>query len=241
MSLYRFAGLTVEMQPEYPTLCRQAEPYRISEAVPPDISLDIQEFLERLRQYPDENISPESAEYVYATSLFYRRLLAFDGIMLHASAVAYNERAYLFSAPPGTGKSTHTAGWVRTLGKAAVILNDDKPALRRIDGAIYACGTPFSGSSPLSCNRIVPVGGICLLSQGKENHIQPISATDALPFLYEQTLQRLNRKDGERMLELLWRIAQETPLYKMECTVGIDAVQCAFEAMTGQPLPISQL
>ena len=66
----------------------------------------------------------------------------YNGLMLHASAAALGGRAYLFSGPCGRGKSTHTRLWQQTFGEAVQVFNDDKPALRRLDGRWYAYGTP---------------------------------------------------------------------------------------------------
>ena len=58
-------------------------------------------------------------------------LLKNHGFMLHASAVEVDGKAYLFSASSGTGKSTHTKLWQEYFGyDKALIINDDKPALK---------------------------------------------------------------------------------------------------------------
>ena len=49
-----------------------------------------------------------------------------------------DDYAYVFSADSGTGKSTHTQLWLEHFGDRAYILNDDKPAIRLIDGKVYA-------------------------------------------------------------------------------------------------------
>ena len=53
----------------------------------------------------------ESTCYMQSGTQFYGRLLRFDGLLLHASAVEVDGKAYLFSGPCGTGKSTHTKLW----------------------------------------------------------------------------------------------------------------------------------
>ncbi len=237
MALYSFAGLCVDMEPRYSLLLHRAAPYLLSSpSGKPDIRL-------RVPSGPWEGEAPglseEDLENAYLCGLFYRALLGFDGMMLHASAVAYGGFAYLFSAPSGTGKSTHTAGWVRLLGKEAVILNDDKPALRVMpDGRFYACGTPFSGTSPLNANLCLPVGGICRLYRGEENSISPLSPAQALPLLYEQTVNRLPDRLSRSLLSLLDKLVDEVPLWKMTCTVGDAAVRLSFETMTGKPFPV---
>ena len=72
-------------------------------------------------------------------------LIGKDTLMLHGSTVAVDEQAYLFTAPCGTGKSTHTRLWRELLGVRAVMFNDDKPFLIISIEGVIACGSPWSG------------------------------------------------------------------------------------------------
>ena len=56
------------------------------------------------KQYP--HLSIEECEYSCAGAEFYMKLLKHQGFMIHASAVEKEGKAYLFSAPSGTGKSS---------------------------------------------------------------------------------------------------------------------------------------
>lgn len=80
--------------------------------------------------------------YMLTGSDFYTQLLKFRGILLHSSCVVVDGAAYAFSADSGTGKSTHTALWLKHFGNRAYMLNDDKPAIRLVGDRVYACGTP---------------------------------------------------------------------------------------------------
>ena len=73
-------------------------------------------------------------------------------MLLHSSAVVVDGYAYLFSADSGTGKSTHTGLWKQHFGDRAYIINDDKPAIRKVDGEWYVFGTPWSGKTDTSVN-----------------------------------------------------------------------------------------
>ena len=58
------------------------------------------------------------------------KLLDSNILLFHGSAIAVDGVVYLFTAPSGTGKSTHTRLWRQLLGERAVMVNDDKPFLR---------------------------------------------------------------------------------------------------------------
>lgn len=172
--IYSIAGLTVEMDTTGRTL-RQAAPYLSEHPDGPKVELryDPQGYIDL---YPE--LSSENAEYIATGRSFYRRLLDHDGFMLHSSCVVMDGKAYCFTATSGTGKSTHTALWQKVFGRDRVyILNDDKPALRRMDGRWYAFGTPWSGKYDISVPKGVPLGGIALLSRGDEFHRAPRGKT----------------------------------------------------------------
>lgn len=176
--------------------------------------------------------SDEISAYMVEAGIFYRQLLNFDGVFLHASAVVYNDRAYLFSAPCGTGKSTHTSLWLELLGDKAYILNDDKPAVRVLSDGIYAYGTPFSGKHDISVPRAVKLGGICFISRGEEDKVSLMESREAVFKMYHASLRRIDEQQLDKELEILQKIAVNIPIYKMECTPTLNAARVAIEAMT---------
>ena len=99
---------------------------------------------------------------------FSQAALKLKGISLHASAVVLEGRAFLFLGSSGTGKSTHSALWLKNF-TGARLLNDDNPALRLEDGKVMAYGTPWSGKTPCYVNENWPVGGIVRLRQAPYN------------------------------------------------------------------------
>lgn len=178
------------------------------------------------------HLSDEGCEYLSTGNSFYRQLVKFDGLMLHASAVMMDGWAYLFSAPCGTGKSTHTRLWLEQFGERAAILNDDKPALRRVDGKWYAYGTPWSGKHDISINTRVPLGGICVLRRGETNLIERYSGPAAVHALLEQTTRARNPEFMGKMLALLDKLLTEVPVWRMECNMDPEAAIMSHKAMS---------
>ena len=225
---YNIAGLTVRME-SFGRTVTQAEPYR-AEPAQPDIVITSNW---KALQEKQPHLSDEDCEYLCTGKSFYTQLLRFDGMLLHASAVVVDGRAYLFSAPCGTGKSTHTGLWLKEFGQRAYILNDDKPALRLVDGAWYACGTPWSGKHDISRNRRVPVAGICFLHQAAENTIERFSGLKAIFSLLEQTARPAGAEPREKLMALLDRLLTDVPVWKMGCNMDPEAARVSFGAMSG--------
>ncbi len=226
---YKAAGLVFRMESSGMT-AERAERYRC--APQKTVDFEIKVTWNRLKEkYP--NITDNTAEYLATGFCFYRNLLNFNGLMLHSSAVVVDGKAYLFSADPGTGKSTHTNLWLKAFGDRAFILNDDKPALRLEDGVWYAYGTPWSGKHDISVDTRVPVAGIALLRRGEENIITPTGGIEAIHGLMKQ-VNRPRRADfREKLMELLDKLMQDVPIWDLQCNMDPEAALVAYEAMKG--------
>ena len=201
----KIAGLGVDVPP-LGDLPRRCKPYEAD--VPVDITLDAV----KIRPDVVEALSAEDNYYLSSGSNFYRQLLRHDGMMLHASAVVVDGYAYLFSGPCGMGKSTHTAMY-KSAFPDAVIINDDKPALRRIDGTWYAFGTPWCGKDGINVNTSTPLAGICFLRRG-DTQLRRITALEAVPQFLKQTLGRNNAQNAQLLLGLLDDLLRNIPVFE---------------------------
>ena len=164
------------------------------------------------------------------------RLVHRNVLLAHASAIAMDDKAYLFLAPSGTGKSTHTRLWRETFGDRVFMINDDKPLLRFDGEKVLVYGTPWNGKHHLDTNVSVPIGGICFLGRGTENTIQRVSAGEGLATLFS-SVYRPDAQDGmKKTVELTVTLAKCVPLWKMECNISPEAAIMACEAMTGKSI-----
>lgn len=232
MELFDIAGLKVEMNClDSGLLYERSRPYLAGSCGGcADFSVDIPDGVLELKRKALPQLTADECRYVYMGEAFYHKLLNFDGMLLHASCVAKDGRAYLFSAKSGTGKSTHTHLWMETLDGVTMI-NDDKPAVREIDGVFYACGTPFSGKNDESANMLVPVRAIVFLERAAENSIERITPKEALPLFMSQTIRPSGREYMIKMLDLLDRILTEIPVFKLYCNVSREAVFTAYNGI----------
>lgn len=180
----------------------------------------------RVRMFTDPFLERTAIQRKLAEFLFDR-----DVLMTHGSTVAVEGKAYLFTAKCGTGKSTHTRLWRQVFGQRAVMVNDDKPFLKLTAGGVLACGSPWSGKHGLDSNITVPLQGICILERGQENHIQRITAEEALPMLLHQSYCPLEPSKRGRFEELVQQLAEKTPLWHMHCNMSPEAPLVSHRAM----------
>jgi hypothetical protein len=162
---------------------------------------------------------------------FYRQLLGFNGMMLHASAIELNGKAYLFSGPSGMGKSTHTRLWQQIFGDAAQVFNDDKPALRRLDGKWFAYGTPWCGKEGQGINAAVPLCGICLLSRGSRDLVKPVTVASYVDGIIRQVVFPTDTPSMIRGAHLLGDLIRTVPAIAAECTPTPNAAATVMRAL----------
>ena len=231
MRKYRIADLVVGIESRYERVYRQAEPYRIDDGAKPDFCLAVPE--DKIDLEMSQGLeSRDDAEYVYMRFLFQRRLIDFDGLVLHSSGVVCDGRAYLFSANSGTGKSTHTQLWIKRFGAdRTFILNDDAPALRRIDGRWFAYGAPWSGSSPLNTAARAPLQGIAFLERSETNWTRQIDADEAITLFMAQSMQPLRRAPLVRTIDKTIELLKEAPVFRVGCNMSEEAAQTTRDAM----------
>lgn len=158
-------------------------------------------------------------------------LLTRETIMMHGSTVAVDGQAYLFTAPCGTGKSTHTRLWREVFGDRAVMVNDDKPFLRFEEDAVLACGSPWTGKHGLGCNVSFPLRGICILHRGSDSNIQRADLSEVRDFLLHQCFVPEQGREGA--IALAERLMKRVPIWEMECTKDHQAATAAWLAMNG--------
>lgn len=228
--LYKIAGLTVRMDTFGRTL-KQAEPYLSFDQASEDIVIQADW---KMLQSKQPHLSDEDCEYMATGGSFYRQLMEYDGLMLHSSAVVVDGRAYLFSAPCGTGKSTHTKLWLELFGSRACILNDDKPALRLEDGVWYAYGTPWSGKYDISINCRAVLSGIAVLERGEINRIERFGGVEAIRSVLNQMVRPPDSASRSKLLELTDKLVTQVPIWKLSCNMDPEAAQVAYEAMSGK-------
>ncbi len=107
------------------------------------------------------------------------------GMLMHASCVALDGRAWIFTGVSGAGKTTIS----RLSPPHAHILTDEMSFIRPEQCIYHAYGTPFSGDLGRPGENVrAPLAGVFLLAQGPDNRIDTLSRTEAVHALMANTL-----------------------------------------------------
>ena len=234
------AGLPVCVQPMFESTKEYCRPYLTDKE--PELAVRVtEEDLAFEQRMLDQEAIEEGLKLRKFTGPFLERtaiqrcvadaLLERDTLMLHGSTVAVDGKAYLFTAPCGTGKSTHTRLWREVFGARAIMVNDDKPFLQITEDCVYACGSPWSGKHGLASNVRIPLKGICSLMRGKENVISRVDSDRLIDLLCHQAYAPLDADLLQKTHILVERLANRVPLWEMSCNKESEAAKVAYLAM----------
>lgn len=182
-------------------------------------------------------LAPEFPDAYLESLALFRKLCDYtlsraDGIIFHSSAVMVDGEAYLFTAPSGTGKSTHARLWRELLGSRAVMINDDKPIIRYIDGEFYVYGTPWNGKHRLDTNTRARIKAIARIEQAKENSITFADKGEMLMTVLNQTIRPDNIEQMDKLLNLLDKLLNKVKLYSLGCNISKEAAELSFNTMS---------
>lgn len=159
-------------------------------------------------------------------------LLVKDIMLFHSSALEMGGRAILFTAPSGTGKSTHARLWREFFGSKVRTINDDKPLLSFRNKEIRVYGTPYGGKEGLQQNISSKVSAIFILQQSNRNRAERMGRKEAYPPLLNQCYRGPDKRGLLRTLDLAGKLS-ELPVYRLECTVSYEAVRTAYKVWEG--------
>lgn len=160
-------------------------------------------------------------------------LMNYNGILLHCAAIAYKGKAYAFTAPSGTGKTTHIKIWQKCLGKDVKIINGDKPFIRYINNVPMAFGTPWQGKENLGSNVSYPLGGIFILKRGKENAAKKIQSNSAIFSLINSVACPKNQTGKLKALEFSEKLIHDVKIIELSCNMEDSACYTALSAIEG--------
>ena len=190
----------------------------------------------------------DSSNIIYFKGLMEPKLLLFalwvayglatlsqQTIAIHTSVIQYKGRTVLFLGESGTGKSTHTRLWRENI-EDAVLLNDDSPILRIIDGKPWIFGSPWSGKTPCYKNESYPLAACVRLSQAPYNKIHRLSIPQGYAAIHPSCPPDFAYDDAlyDFISETLSDVLGQVPMYHLECLPNAEAAQLSCRTVFGE-------
>ena len=172
-----------------------------------------------------KNCNEISIRYLFNAMGFDALLAKEKKLILHASFIAFQNKAILFSAPSGTGKSTQADLWQKYV-RGVEIINGDRAIIGIEDNGVKAYGLPFCGTSKITLNQSFNLSTIVILRQGKINKLIELAAKDGYKYLYSQVNWiGWDKKLQINILDLLEKVVNSIKIYYFECLPEQSAVK----------------
>lgn len=176
------------------------------------------------------NLPKDRRPYFMIHEVLRYALLPVGGTIIHASSLAYGGKGLLFSAPSGTGKSTHTRLWTEYM-PGTKIVNDDMPIVRMHDNIPYLYGAPWSGKNTIHENVEVPLSAIIFLERGTTCELIPMDKMDAVWEIMKAVRKPIVPTLAEMNLDVISRIVENIPFYRLRCDMSEEAVKTSMQAL----------
>ena len=234
------AGIPIGIQCRYEVNKRFLKDY-LTEKEPLFCVAPTDEDIQRSKDDYEQLDREEGREAIIRSDIFFEnaalnrliaeRIIEYDVLLMHGSVLCMDGEAYMFTAPSGTGKSTHARLWRETFGDRVFMINDDKPMLKIRGDGVSAYGTPWNGKHNLSRNTSAPLRAIALLKRAEENRIEPMPKTEAFAVLISQALSVRDPAKMTQILKLETQLLDHVKFYTLYCNMEPDAVRVAYEGM----------
>lgn len=225
------ADVTVRLCGQYPQTLAFCKDY-LSLSTNEDFILTVTE--EEIRcEY--EKIGKAEPLTVCERYLFLKALLEklpdYGKMVFHGSTVKAFGKGYIFTAPSGTGKSTHTALLKKHFDDEITIINGDKPIVGMKNGVPTVFPSPWCGKEGWQTKVEAPLGGIVLLRRSTENKIRRIEPGDYFKEIFYQIFKPERNEELIKMIEIMDEISRDIPFYLLECDISEEAAKTSYKMM----------
>lgn len=152
-------------------------------------------------------------------------------LLVHASLVRASGTAYAFIARSGTGKSTQTANWLKTIPETD-LMNDDNPIVRIVDGNAIAYGSPWSGKTPCYRQTSAPLGAITQISRAAENSVERLTPVQAFAYILPAcSTMKWDARVHRCVCDTVAMMIASVPAYVLHCTKHPQSAVVCHEAI----------
>lgn len=207
------AGIPIELDMAYSDYLPLYEKYITDEKALHGVSLSEHEISEALVRY-NEFPEPAYVEHMELCPKVSNVLLEHNRVFFHGTAFVWKEKAWILTAPAGTGKTTQYCRWAMLYPDEVRLLNGDKPILECTDEGITVHHSPWRGKENMGQMLSAPLGGIILLEQAKENTIDRLSKEAIIP-VFRQFLYNVNRDTVRKVFEIEDKMLRSVPVFKL--------------------------
>ena len=230
--LIEIAELKVRLLCDYPYAKRLCADFEI-EGAAPDIEarvrpeeIDIEE-----GQHGDVVFTKGYCEGACLYRAIAEQLPALNGFVFHGAAVEIDGKGVIFTAPSGTGKSTHISLLMKNYPDKVRIINGDKPIIRKVDGEWRVFGTPWAGKEGWKRNASAPLSAIVIVNRSADNKIEAIEPGEHFDHIVSQVYLPYKGDATLLTFDMLDDISRSVRFYSLYCNMDDSAAQTSYNEL----------
>ena len=164
------------------------------------------------------NISDIIYDFLQVLLINYLAVTKKDGIFVHGMGIKDKKDGIIFTGKSGSGKTT-LAKIYHQYSKA-IVLNDDRIIVRKLNNKFYIFGSPWHGEfSDYLESQIesAKLKSIFFLQKAKKSSIKSISVAKAFKFLYPAMFPTFwDRKGTQEITLFLSKLLRKTPSFRLK-------------------------
>ena len=231
MFLIKICDVVIEIKNKYDDVKSACADY-ITEGEKAAFSAEVTEDEILARHDIPENFGMGYAEKIILYQKICDMLIDYDCFFMHGCVISADGHGYIFTAPSGTGKSTHARLWIEYFGSERVfVVNGDKPVIKKCGSEFFAYGTPWCGKEGLQKNTRVKLEKVCFLERCEKNSIEKMKPSDITRRVFDQIERPRSREKMQKLLGLLDEFYNSVQTYRLLCDVSFEAVKTAYNEL----------
>ena len=148
---------------------------------------------------------------------------------IHSASILYRGKAFLFSGPSGTGKTTHTRLWKDLFG-----VKDINGDLNLVSDEGRVFGTPWCGTSEIFTNKNYILGGLIFLKQAKKDTVKLLEDDEKVLRIVKRIVSPIYTKEQlEENIFFAVNISKRIPAWRLYCTKNDSAAELMKDTIDG--------
>lgn len=156
----------------------------------------------------------DEIEYVLSLRIFSHIVSSDFHLILHASAINFQQQGILFVGSSKVGKTT-LAKRIIAHHESTFFINDDKPLITYQEDTFYVHGTPWAGDEGLCRNTFSKISAIIFLEQGIYSKMKEMTNYDKVIYLIEHSYHLFTETYIDAYLKIINQLIDQVPIYKM--------------------------
>jgi energy-coupling factor transporter ATP-binding protein EcfA2 len=162
--------------------------------------------------------SPQHVEFKGLMDLTSAYLIKYKCCLFHSVSFIYKDKAWLLSAPSGTGKTTQFLNWKTMFPDEIEMISGDMPVLElKNDHTIMVHPSAWNGKENIHSFLNAPLGGVFYLRQSDSNQICKMNVSKGVvPLLNQFGVQLRSKTEILAVSEIL------DCMFRNQCVYGFD-------------------